>query len=198
MIVPVDGTEEDSVTQLLADWRAGDDRALERVVPLIYNELRRLARTYLQSQPQGHTLRPTALVHEFYLRTGGMRNVQWESRGQFIAAAAKAMRNLLVDHARKRTAQKRGGDCRADFLDEVELSSPELDLDVIEVHRALDKPSGEFPRHAEVVELMFFGGLNAAEASDVMKARGISVSPRTVERDWRFARAWLSREIQVH
>jgi RNA polymerase sigma factor (TIGR02999 family) len=198
MIVPVDGTEEDSVTRLLADWRAGDDGALERMVPLIYDELRRLARAYLQSQPQGHTLRPTALVHEFYLRTGGMRNVEWESRGQFIAAAAKAMRNLLVDHARKRTAQKRGGGCQADLLDEVELSSPDPDLDVIDVHRALDKLSGEFPRHAEVVELMFFGGLNAAETSDVMKARGVSVSPRTVERDWRFARAWLSREIQVH
>src|SRR5437870_1894363 len=144
MIVHSGRDREGFRNPLLADWRAGDDRALERMVPLIYDELRRLARTYLQSQPPGHTLRPTALVHEFYLRTGGMRNVEWESRGQFIAAAAKAMRNLLVDHARKRTAQKRGGDCHADSLDEVELSSPEPDLDVIDVHRALDKLSGEF------------------------------------------------------
>jgi RNA polymerase sigma factor (TIGR02999 family) len=193
----VDEGQGDSVTRLLAEWRTGDDRALQQVVPLIYDELRRLARSYLQGQPPGHTLRPTALVHEFYLRTGGMRNVEWESRGQFIAASAKAMRNILVDHARKRSAQKRGGGGRTDLLDEVELASPETDLDVIDVHRALDKLSGEFPRHAEVVELMFFGGLNAAEASDVMTARGIPVSQRTVERDWRFARAWLFREIQA-
>lgn len=192
------GRDEDAITRLLAEWRAGDDRALHRIVPLIYDELRRLARAYLQSQPPGHTLRPTALVHEFYLRTDGMRAVEWESRGQFIAAAAKAMRNLLVDHARRRNAQKRGGDGQTGFLDEMELTLPEPDLDVIEVHRALDKLAGEYPRHADVVELMFFGGLNAAEASDVMTARGIPVSQRTVERDWRFARAWLFREIQAH
>lgn len=187
---------EGSITGLLAEWRTGDETAVQRVVPLIYDELRRLARSYLQSQPHGHTLQPTGLVHEFYLRAAGLRHVDWQSRGQFIAAAAKVMRNLLVDHARRKTATKRGGP--AGLLDELELSSPEPNLDVLEVHRALEKLSGDFPRHAEVVELMFFGGLNAGEASDVLKACGTAVSPRTVERDWRFARAWLSREMQVH
>ena len=191
----MEGINQDSVTRMLAQWRAGDDGAFERAMPLIYNELRSLGRAYLNSQPPGHTLRPTELTHEFYMRAGGLRHIDWESRGQFIAAAAKVMRNLLVDHARKKNATKRRASGAQ--LNERKLSSPEQALDVLEMNRALDKLSVEFPRPAEVVQLMFFGGLNAAEAADVLQACGTSVSQRTVERDWRFARAWLSRHMQA-
>lgn len=194
--LPVKGAEGDPVTRLLAEWRNGDDDALQRVTPLIYDELRRSARYLVQDQAPGQTVdRPTALVHEFYLRAAALRGIEWRSRGQFIATAAKVMRNLLIDHARKRNAAKR--DRAADVPPRAPLTFREPDLDVLEVHRALEKLSEEFPRHAEVVELIFFGGLNAGEASDVMSACGTAVSKRTVERDWRFARAWLSREIRV-
>ena len=193
----MEGVEGDPITRLLEEWRNGDDAALERVMPVIYDELRRSARFHLRSQPPGQTIdRPTVLVHEFYLRTASLRHVDWRSRGQFIATAAKVMRNLLIDQARKRNAAKRGRPA-AEGLAAALLSFRELDLDVVEVHLALEKLSTEFPRHAEVVELMFFGGLNAEEASDVMTACGTVVSKRTVERDWRFARAWLSREMRV-
>jgi RNA polymerase sigma factor (TIGR02999 family) len=187
----------DPITRLLEEWRNGDDAAIQEVMPLVYDELRRSARFQLQSQSPGQTIdRPTALVHEFYLRTAALRHVDWRSRGQFIATAAKVMRNLLIDHARKRNAAKRGR-LVSEVLADAVLTFREPDLDVLEVHRALEKLSAEFPRHAEVVELMFFGGLNPGEASDVMSACGTAVSKRTVERDWRFARAWLSREMRA-
>jgi RNA polymerase sigma factor (TIGR02999 family) len=190
------GVERDPITRLLEEWRNGDDAAIQEVMPLVYDELRRSARFHLRSQRPGQTIdRPTVLVHEFYLRTAALRHVDWRSRGQFIATAAKVMRNLLIDHARKRNAAKRGGVSEVPVY--AVLTFREPDLDVLEVHRALEKLSAEFPRHAEVVELMFFGGLNAGEASDVMSACGTAVSKRTVERDWRFARAWLSREVRV-
>jgi RNA polymerase sigma-70 factor, ECF subfamily len=193
----MEGVDGDAITRLLEEWRSGDDAAFERVMPLIYDELRRSARFHLQFQQPGQTIdRPTALVHEFYLRTALLRHVDWRNRGQFIATAAKVMRNLLIDHARKRKAEKRrvpdAGDLSAALA-----TFQEPDLDALEVHLALEKLSAEFPRHADVVELMFFGGLNAEEVSDVMSACGTVVSKRTVERDWRFARAWLSREMQV-
>ncbi|MBZ5606325.1 MAG: RNA polymerase subunit sigma-70 [Acidobacteriia bacterium] len=185
---------QESVTRMLAQWKAGDDSAFERAMPLIYNELRFLARAYLNSQPPGHTLRPTELAHEFYLRANGLRHVDWQSRGQFIAAAAKVMRNLLVDHARKKHAAKRQVPSARSDPSAVSREHP---LDVLEMNRALDKLSEDFPRPAEVVQLIFFGGLNAAEATEVLSACGTAVSQRTVERDWKFARAWLSQRMRL-
>jgi RNA polymerase sigma-70 factor, ECF subfamily len=179
------------ITRVLEEWRAGDDTALARLTPLIYDELRRLARSYLRSRPEG-TLQPTALVHEFYLRVGGLRDVKWEGRGQFLAAAAKVMRNVLVDEARRKSAAKRFGGAATDE----EPAAPAQDLDVVDVHRALGRMALEYPRHAEVVELMFFGGLTAAEAADALTACGRTTSTRTVERDWKFARGWLYRELR--
>jgi RNA polymerase sigma-70 factor, ECF subfamily len=181
------------ITRLLDQWREGDDTALERLTPLIYDELRRLARGYLRSEPSGGTMQATALVHEVFLRSAGLRKINWESRGQFIAAAAKVMRNVLVDHARKKGAAKRGG-CASE--DRAEPNAPDSNLDVLEVHLALDKFSAEYPRHAQVVELIFFGGLNAAETAEILTACGTTTSPRTVERDWSFARGWLYRELR--
>lgn len=187
---------EHTVTRLLAEWREGDEEAIGRVAPLIYDELRRLAHSYIGRQQNGRTLEPTGLVHEFYLRSARFRDISWESRGQFVAYAAKTMRNLLVDEARKKNAVKRGKAIGAE-LDETQVASQALSVDVVDVHRALEKLSREYPRHGHVVELIFFGGLNASEASDVMTACGTPVSARTVERDWRFARAWLHRELHA-
>jgi len=182
------------ITRLLDQWREGDDAALERLTPLIYDELRRLARGYLRSEPSGGTMQATALVHEVYLRSAGLRKIKWESRGQFIAAAAKVMRNVLVDHARKKAAAKRGGGA---IEERAEPKAPDSNLDILEVHLALDKMAAEYPRHAQVVELIFFGGLNASETAEILTACGTTTSQRTVERDWKFARSWLHKELRA-
>ena len=182
------------VTALLAEWRLGDDQALARIIPQVYDELRRLASSYLRGRPAGATLGTTALVHEFYVKASGLRDVDWESRGQFIAAAARAMRNLLVDDARRRMSEKHGGG-RVESLAENEVSIPQPAIDVLAVNEALDKLTAEYPRHARVVELIFFGGLSAAEVSVAMSGPDTTISQRTVERDWRFARAWLKTRM---
>jgi RNA polymerase sigma-70 factor, ECF subfamily len=181
--------ETQGITTLLSQWKSGDDNAIKLVIPALYDELRRLAGAYLR-RSGSDTLQPTALVHEFYLHVSGMRDFDWESRGQFIAAAARTMRNILVDTARRRNAQKRGGG-RVDQLQDLDLPSPDPEIDLLAMDAALEKLALQFPRHARVVELMFFGGLTAAEASEVLTASGERVSLRTVERDWKFARAWL-------
>jgi RNA polymerase sigma factor (TIGR02999 family) len=182
------------ITALLGQWKNGDDEAIKLAVPALYEELRRLAAAYVRREDGGETLQPTALVHEFYLHVAGLREVDWESRGQFMAAAARSMRNILVDNARRRNAAKRGGG-RVDQLPDCELASPEPSIDLLSMDRALDKFARQYPRHASVVELMFFGGLNASEAAQVLSASGKSVSLRTVERDWHFARSWLQSEM---
>jgi len=182
------------VTALLAEWRLGDNQALARIIPQIYDELRRLASSYLRGKPAGATLGTTALVHEFYVKASGLRDVDWESRGQFIAAAARAMRNLLVDDARRTMSEKHGGG-RIESLGEKDVSIPQPAIDVLAVNEALDKLTVEYPRHAKVVELIFFGGLSAAEVSAAMSGPDAMISQRTVERDWRFARAWLKTRI---
>lgn len=184
----------DRITGLLSQWKNGDNDALQIVIPALYDELRRLAAAYVRHEEGGQTLQPTALVHEFYLHVEGLREVEWESRGQFIAAAARTMRNILVDSARRRNAAKRGSG-RVDQLGDLDLPSPEPGVDVLAMDHALHKLSAQYPRHARVVELMFFGGLNASETAQVLGSSGQPLSVRTVERDWRFARAWLHSEM---
>jgi RNA polymerase sigma-70 factor (ECF subfamily) len=181
-----------SVTQLLAEWRAGADGALDQVIPLLYQDMRRMAAAYLRSSgPQ--TLQATALVHEFFLKAPGLREVQWENRAQFIGTAAKVMRNIVVDQARRRNAAKRGSGLERVTASGVAVEEPLLDA--LAVDQALGRLEVEYPRHAKVVELLFFGGLTAEEAAQVLNATGTSVSTRTVERDWRFARSWLYGEL---
>lgn len=193
-VTHMDEQAEEHVTALLSQWRQGDDQALTRVIPAIYDELRRLAGCYVHGNARDATLGPTGLVHEFYLRAAGLRDVDWESRGQFIAAAARAMRNLLVDNARRRMSEKHGAG-RVESLGDNHISVPQSEMEVLAVNEALDKLATEYPRHAGIVELMFFGGLSAAEVSAAMSGPETKISQRTVERDWRFARAWLKSEM---
>ena len=193
-VTHLDEQAEERVTELLSQWRHGDDQALTRVIPAIYDELRRLAGSYVHGNARDATLGPTGLVHEFYLKAAGLRDVDWESRGQFIAAAARAMRNLLVDNARRRMSEKHGGG-RVDPLVDNEISVPQSEIEVLAVNEALDRLAAEYPRHAGIVELMFFGGLSAAEVSAALSGPETKISQRTVERDWRFARAWLKSEM---
>lgn len=185
---------QESVTRLLLDWNAGDETALEKITPLVYDELRRRAAFYLQKERAEHTLQATALVHEAYLEVHDLQNIEWKSRAHFINAMALMMRRILVDHARKRQAAKRNGGR------EISLSSAEgvaggRDLNLVALDEALHEFAKDFPRQHGVVELRFFGGLNAEETAKVMRASGVETSVRTVERDWAFARAWLHRAI---
>lgn len=179
-----------AVTQLLARWTGGDKQALEDLLPLVYDELRRLARRYLQQERPGHTLQSTALVHEAYLRLVD-QNVSWQNRAHFFGIAAQMMRRILVDHARSRSAAKRGdGACRV-TLDEGLIALEQRDLDVVALDDALTKLSTIDPQQARIVELRFFAGLSIEETSEVLH-----VSPATVKRDWAMAKAWLHREMR--
>jgi len=178
------------VTQLLALCREGDPEALERLFPVVYAELRRLARRQLDRERAGHTLQPTALVHEAYLKLVDQRSQDWQNRRHFLALAATAMRRVLVHHAEKRAAKKRGGDRGRVTLFEAAGPTEERAEDLVELDRALDRLAELDERAAQVVELRFFAGLSGAEA-----ARVLEVSERTIERDWRSARAWLRQEL---
>jgi len=181
-----------SITECLVRWREGDRQALERLIGLVYSELRRLAFALLRKERNGHTLVATALVHELYLQLEGTRAVDWQCRGQFFAISAKLMRRILLDHARKRAAQKRNGG-EPPPLDEVARRA--AGPDVIETDAVLSRFAKHHPRQAAVVELRFFGGLSLEETAEALQASGEAVSLRTVERDWRFARAWLQNEL---
>lgn len=183
------------VTALLQAWSQGDAGAGEQLVPLIYDELRRQAARHLRREKRrDHTLRPTALVHEAYLRLAGQRDAAWQNRGQFFAVAAQAMRRILVDHARRHRAVKRGRSwCRLS-LDEVArrglAAAAPPDLDLVALEDALVELAALSPQKARLVELRFFGGLSLEETADVM-----GVSPSTTSREWRLARAWLFRRV---
>lgn len=179
-----------NITQLLKEWSAGDRRALDRLTPLVYEELRRQAARYLRRERAGHTLQTTALINEAYLRLIGARDVRWQSRAHFFAIAANLMRRVLVEHARRRDAGKRGGSQVRVQLDEALAVADETDVDLLAVDEALDRLAAVDPQQARVVELRFFGGLSVEET-----ARALGVSPKTVKRDWSVARAWLRREI---
>ncbi len=179
------------VTQLLLAWSKGDKGALDRMLPLVYEELRRLAAHYLSREREGHTLQPTALVHEAYLRLMDQRQADWKNRAQFIGLAAGMMRRILVNHARDRVAKKRGGGAEQVSLSLVEAPSGRPDVELIALEDALDRLAALDPRKSRVVELKFFGGLSIDEIAEVLE-----VSAATVERDWTFARAWLYDAIE--
>lgn len=179
------------VTQLLLAWNAGDRQALDEMLALVYEELHRLASSYLSRERPDHTLQPTALVHEAYLRLINQRDVDWRNRAQFLGLAAGMMRRILVNHARDRAAAKRPGGRDRVSLSLVDLSSGAPDVDLIALEEALDKLAANDARKARVVELKFFGGLTADEIAEVME-----ISRATVEREWSFARAWLYDAIE--
>jgi RNA polymerase sigma factor (TIGR02999 family) len=178
-------------TELLRAWSEGDEAALNELVPLVEKELHRLARAYMRRERQGHTLQATALVNEVFLRLAHTANPRWQDRAHFVGIAARLMRQVLVDHARTRGYQKRGGGVQRVPLEKARLITPEPALDVLAVDRALEAFAKIDQRKSQVVELRFFGGLSVEETADVL---GISVE--TVKRDWRVAKLWLSRELQ--
>ena len=178
------------VTQLLHSWRAGDADAPERLMPLVYEELRRQARDYLRRERADHTLQPTALVHEAYLRLIGDSGVSWQNRAHFHAIAARLMRRILVDHARAHNTGKRGGLAPKFSLDEARALPCESTADLLALDGVLEDFARTYPRKSEVVELKFFGGLETKEISEVLQ-----VSEKTVLRDWNFAKLWLCRAL---
>ena len=178
------------VTALLLAWNQGDQTALEKLTPLVYQELRRLARGYMGRERAEHTLQATALVHEAYLRLIDSSRVRWQNRAHFLAVSAQLMRRILVDFARSRNYLKRGAGAQQVTLDEAMLISESPDLDVVELDRALGALAAVDARKSQVVELRFFGGLTEEEAAEVLK-----VSPETVRRDMRLAKTWLLREM---
>lgn len=182
------------ITECLMDWRGGDEEALGRLTTAVYRELRRLAGAVMAGQAGYRTIQPTALVHELYFQLPGVQHFDWQSRAQFLNVAAKMMRNILVDHARKRHAAKRGGGAETVVVETI-FEDSALSVDVLLVNEALERFTGEYPRQARVVELRFFGGLSVEETSEALTATGVESSLRTVERDWTFARAWLEDSI---
>ncbi len=183
------------VTRLLDAWSGGEQEAFERLVPLIVDDLRKMARARLAREAPGHTLEPTGLVHELYLKLIGKRSVHWQSRSQFFATMSQAMRRILVDHARRRSALKKGGDVlRVTFdraLGKPAEGSAEEGLDIVAVNAALERLTEFDPRQARIVELRYFGGLTLQET-----AQTLEVSTMTIKREWRTARLWLLRELQ--
>jgi RNA polymerase sigma factor (TIGR02999 family) len=179
-----------AATELLIAWSGGDERARERMLPLVYDELRRLAAGYLRRERPGHTLQPTALVHEAYVRLIDQRQVDWTNRAQFIGLAAVMMRRILVNHARDRLAEKRGGGAEHVPLTIVGEGGSTPDINLLDLHEALERLSELDARKSQIVELKFFGGLSMDEIAET-----VQVSRATVERDWKFARAWLYRAV---
>ena len=178
------------VTRLLLAWSDGDQAALDQLMPLVYGELRRLAKHHMCHERAGHTLESTALIHEAYLRLIDAKQVRWENRAHFFAAAARLMRQILVDLARERGSRKRGGDARQVSLDEALVISPQRHEGLVALDQALNALAEIDARKSRVVELRFFGGLSVEETAEALK-----VSVETVNRDWRFAKSWLSRRL---
>jgi RNA polymerase sigma factor (TIGR02999 family) len=183
-------TSTHSVTELLLAWREGDQASLEKLTPLVYEELRRLAHRYMAGERAGHTLQATALVHETYLRLVDASQISWQNRAHFFAVSAQLMRHILVDFARARHNLKRGGDAKQVSLDEALVIAEEQQDDLVALDDALMRLAAVDERKSRVVELRFFGGLSVEETAEVLK-----VSPDTVMRDWRLAKLWLLREI---
>jgi RNA polymerase sigma factor (TIGR02999 family) len=180
----------EEVTGLLRAWSDGDQLALEKLMPLVYAELHRLAKRYIGHEHEGHSLQTSALVNEAYLRLVHAHGVRWENRTHFFAVSAQIMRRILVDFARSRQNLKRGGGALQITLDEGLVVSPESGADLLALDEALEKLAALNPRQSQVVELRYFGGLNEEEV-----AAALNVSPRTVRHDWSVARAWLYREL---
>lgn len=184
-------TSPEDLTGLLLDWQAGDGDALERLTPLVYQGFKRLAGKRLQGERPGHTLQPTALVHEAYLRLVDQERVEWQSRAQFFALAARIMRRILVDHARKRSADKRHGQAVAISLDDAPDAALPHDLDLVRLDDALGDLAKLDPRQSRIIELRYFGGLTIDET-----AAALEISPATVKVDWKMAKAWLFDQLR--
>ena len=183
-------TSPDEVTGLLRDWGNGNQQALEKLVPLLYSELRQMAHKCLYRERPGHTLQTTALVHEAYLKLIDQRDARWQNRAHFFAIAAQAMRRILVDSARRHMAMKRGGPAEKLSLDEVASISLEPDPILLPLDEALNELAEIDPQQSRIVELRFFGGLTIEETAEVMK-----VSSDTIKREWAMARAWLRQTL---
>ena len=184
------GTSASEVTVLLRAWGGGDEQALERLTPLVYQELHRIARGYMARERPNHTLQTTALVNEAYVRLVDIRKVNWQDRAHFFAICARVMRRILVDHARSRGYLKRGGAKASIQLEEAATVAWSPDTNILELDEALTRLSALDPRKGQVIEMRFFGGLSVEET-----AEAIGISPETVMRDWKLARAWLYREL---
>lgn len=189
------GKKSSEITKLLDAWGGGDNAALAELMPLVYDELRRMAKRYMQSQPSGHTLQTTALVHEAYLKLADNPEKRFSNRAHFFAVAARAMRHILVDHARSRQTEKRGGAVAATAgntisLEDISVVAEGQAAEVLALNDALEKLFAADERKGRVVELRYFGGLSVEETAEVLR-----VSSLTVMRDWRFAKTWLLREL---
>ena len=186
----MESSSSQDVTQLLTAWGNGDQAARDRLMSVVYDELHRLARRYMQRESPGHTLQTSALVHEAFLRLVDQHNVHWQNRAHFFGIAAQMMRRILVDYARSRRRQKRGAGAVDLTFDEGLIVSDERNAEIVAVHEALEQLSQLDYRKGQIVELRFFGGLSIEETADVL-----GVSPGTVMRDWTMAKAWLRCEI---
>lgn len=188
-----DGSELAStheVTRLLQAWSSGDERALQELMPLVYDELHRMAQRYMAAEQSGHPLQTTALVHEVYIRLVDVKNVDWQNRAHFYALSARVMRRILVDFARTRNYQKRGAQFAHIQLEQAATVSAAVGSELVAVDEALKQLAAVDARKCEVVEMRFFGGLTVEET-----AAALHVSPETVARDWKLAKAWLLREL---
>jgi RNA polymerase sigma factor (TIGR02999 family) len=185
--------QSQDVTTLLRAWNRGDGTALERLTPLIYQELRRLARSHLRRERAGHSLPPTGLVNEAYLRLVDASDIEWQDRAHFLSVSSRIMRRVLIDAARRRAAQKRGAPAQSPVVDVDQIAAAGSDraATLCALDDALEALAQLDPRRAQVIELRFFGGLSVDETADVL-----AVSPQTVMRDWKLARAWLMRELR--
>jgi RNA polymerase sigma-70 factor, ECF subfamily len=186
----MDLPNQSEVTVLLDELNAGSETAPDKLLPLVYDDLRRLARAYFANEKKEHTLQATALVHEAYIRLVNWENVSWQNRAHFFAVAADVMRKILIDHARRKNAQKRDGGQKI-LLDEAVSFSNEKELDLLKLDEALKTLEKLDGRQARIVELRFFGGLSIEETAYVLK-----ISETTVKREWTFAKAWFQRELQ--
>ena len=187
-----EATVPGTTTQLLADLRQGKPEAASKLMPLVYDELRRLARYYLQQERPNHTLQATALVHEAYLKLVGQERVDWQSRAHFLGVAAQMMRRILVDYARAHQTDKRGGrEIEVSLEEALECFSPARSRELVALDEALTRLAEMSPRQSRIIELRFFGGLSLEETAEVL-----GIAPKTVRRDWSVARAWLHREVR--
>lgn len=186
----VPSATSNSVTQLLARWNGGDTAARDALVPLVYGELRKIARRCIAGQRSDHTLQPTALVHEAYLRLARHDSADWRDRVHFFAIAAQMMRQILVDHARKRASLKRGGNAVTILVEDAQPASPEKNLDLLALDDAMKQLAALDPRQSQIVELRFFAGLSIEETAEV-----VNISPATTKREWATARLWLYRAM---
>lgn len=187
---PMSGPVPESVTELLIDWSRGSQTALDKLMPLVYDELRRIAKRSQRRERSNHTVQATALVHEAYLKLVDQRHVRWQDRAHFFGVAAQVMRRILVDQARRRHAAKRGSGSKPVSLTEIALAAEAPEVDLVAIDDLLQRLAARDRRQSQIVELRFFGGLTIEETAEVLR-----LSPATIKGEWRLARAWLYGEL---